>query len=180
MRRLLLLTLAPSAALALACGYGDPVEETGLDDTADTADTGCPEGLNPSRQAALFLQQLMVDNVTVVWDFDPEGVYDGVPAACVSADGTQGQWIFTSNNLPYGRIALSAPDLGTFSPGEDEASLVVELMGLPEPVTYDDTGWTLAQLNALAIGASFEVSGNGQANQNGTSLVIQFSAEASR
>lgn len=173
MRRLLLAT----AALALACGYGDPIEETG--DSADTAvlTDGCPLGMVVPAESGLLIGQLLVNSIAVAWSYDSEGVYNGRPAACVSADGTRAEWTFLVNEEPYGRISVTVPTTGELTPGQDGASMTVHLFGAATPATFVDGQWIAGQLSVTEDLGALAVRGTGSAVSGSENLMIEFVGE---
>jgi hypothetical protein len=170
----------PLLALLWAC---DPTGQT-ITTTDTDASGGCPSGMIEASDAAMIITDLRVDSLRFIADFDPDGVYDGVPSACVNREGTEAQFTFTIGGDPAGTVTVGGDTPGSYDlVSDDDVSVSVSLSSAADGLSdaYGPASWTEGTAEVLADTSAVIVNvANARAiGPQSTMLQVTFSSNAS-
>lgn len=156
---------------------------TDTDDTGDTADDGCPEGMHAARDPGLFISDFLINGIDKSPLFD-DAEYDGRPAGCIGDDGRSVDYLFLVASEPYGRVYMEAPRSDeSYDLNGSTATVVIDLFGESGAPTFEAPEWTTGSWFVGSVGATFDSDLAAQAlddDSGSNSLVIQLSIEGRR
>ena len=145
----------------------------------DTDDL-CAYGGGTFHQASssgLTFTRLIVDNHSLVSSYNPNGVYDGEPAACFDENTNTAALIFEVDGAGYGRIVVGADAPGTLELGGNEGTLIIDLFGEEDPVSFTKTQFVTGSWLIDSVRPSLQTDVFGDAQLDGRFLTITFAAE---
>lgn len=138
-------------ALGVACTDGSGDDED-LNDTSDTDESGCPDGLAPASASGALISAYIQNGVGLTLAFDPSlTTSSGQPAACVSGDRLMAQWLLSAAGEPALLVKQSVTSFGSQPIDGSTASLVLEVIGAETTAPGD---WQTALWTADVSGAT--------------------------
>ena len=157
-------------------GCDDSFEPAPIDTSVDD-DDGCPEGLSVASDAWFVATQFTVNGIGLATDFGLQETYDGVPAACVSADGLSVRLIFEVAGEGFGSILLNHSGAGSYDANGTEDTFSLDLFGADVPTTYVAGDWQTASWNVEQSGGSVlsDFFGTGFSGEENVGLNVQLS-----
>jgi hypothetical protein len=123
------------------------------------------------------LTRLIVDNHGLVTTFNPNGVYDGEPAACFDDAANTAALIFEVDGSGYGRIVVGADSPGSIELGGNEGTLIIDLFGEDDPAVFTKTQFVTGSWLVDRVSPSLQTDVFGDAQRDGRFLSITFAAD---
>lgn len=152
--------------------------DTSVDTDTDT-DTGtvagCPAGLEPATSAEATFQILVVDGQQQTARLLGQS-YDGMPAACVSADGLETQLLIGLNGEPWAWLRSYA-DGPTNIALNTTTGVELEAFANDPPVTWTDGDWYQGTWQVAAEGSGWSHRINGAARSDQVVVSMQVEIE---
>ena len=168
-------TMAGVLALGLTgCDLGDS-------DTDITVDTSCPGTYDRTTDAGVTISQLTLSGLSYIAGFDATKTYDGEAAACVDEDGTKMRLIVESDAEPFLTLWFEGTATGAAAISDAGGNVKIDVypgFGGADGFSFTSSDWQSGTYDVVSVGSPLSVDLNGTAVDNGQTLVVTLSAEA--